>query len=285
MLDNRIYTFLTLCDKMNYRITANTLSMTQPAVTQHIKSLERDYGCKLFSYHNRKLSLSAEGELLQRYARASLYNETLFKNSLSDTKPVNLKIGATKTIGNYSITSLTSELLNNNEIRLSIFIDNTKKLLTLLDNAQLDFAIIEGFFDKEKYSHHLMEQVEFVGICPKNHYLAGKVVPIESLKDELLIVREPGSGTRAIFEQQLAKENLTIRHFNRICDINSFELIKRALKANNAITFAYKTIADSDDELTTFYISRQKIYHEFNFVYLKNSLSSDILNKILNLKA
>ena len=50
MLDSRIYTFLKLCDVMNYRITAEELNMTQPAVTQHIKFLENYYGCNFFKY-------------------------------------------------------------------------------------------------------------------------------------------------------------------------------------------------------------------------------------------
>ena len=53
MLDYRIYTFLTLCEKMNYTKTAEVLHITQPAVTQHIRWLEDQYRCRLFSYQER----------------------------------------------------------------------------------------------------------------------------------------------------------------------------------------------------------------------------------------
>ncbi len=55
MIDGRAFTFLELCNVMNYHKTAQNLNMTQPAVTQHIKYLERLYGCKLFEYTNKKL--------------------------------------------------------------------------------------------------------------------------------------------------------------------------------------------------------------------------------------
>ena len=59
MLDNRIYTFLTLYDEMNYRKTAEKLNMTHPGVTQHIQYLEKNYGVKLFNYNGRTLSKTA----------------------------------------------------------------------------------------------------------------------------------------------------------------------------------------------------------------------------------
>ena len=50
MLDFRIKTFLTVCRTLNYTRAAEELALTQPAVTQQIASLERDYGVKLFKY-------------------------------------------------------------------------------------------------------------------------------------------------------------------------------------------------------------------------------------------
>ena len=56
MVDYRIETFLLLCELMNYRKTAEALRITQPAVTQQIHFLERQYGCKLFDYRNHQLT-------------------------------------------------------------------------------------------------------------------------------------------------------------------------------------------------------------------------------------
>ncbi len=65
MLDFRIETFLTLCRVMNYTRTAQILNVTQPTVTQHIRYLEEEYGCKLFSYIGKTLSLTRQGERLR----------------------------------------------------------------------------------------------------------------------------------------------------------------------------------------------------------------------------
>ena len=62
MLDYKTTTFLVLCEQMNYRKTAEILHMTQPAVTQHIHALEEAYGCPLFQYDRRKLSMTPPGK-------------------------------------------------------------------------------------------------------------------------------------------------------------------------------------------------------------------------------
>ena len=69
MIDFRLETFVCLCETMNYRAAAEKLNITQPAVSQHIRSLEQHYGCRLFSYDRRKLSMTPQAELLLRHAQ------------------------------------------------------------------------------------------------------------------------------------------------------------------------------------------------------------------------
>ena len=282
MLDNRIYTFLKLCETMNYRKCAEELSMTQPAVTQHIQFLEQQYGCKLFIYDKRRLTKTPEAENLLVRVRSALYDEISFRNSLSKDKPLTMRIGATKTIGNYEIGEKISILLSNNNINLSVIIDNTENLLNLLDCGKIDFALVEGYFDRTKYAHKLMKRVDFVGICKNTHPFSGKRVSISDLIHEKILIREKGSGTRAIFERQLLNRNYSIDQFKNINEISSFELLKTCLKEINAITFAYKTIADSDKELSTFSIG-ENLYGEFNYVYLNNTSAEDIVLQFMNI--
>ena len=60
MQDYRVETFLAVCRTLNYTRAAEELNITQPAVSQHIAFLEKEYGAKLFSYANRKLSLTRQ---------------------------------------------------------------------------------------------------------------------------------------------------------------------------------------------------------------------------------
>ena len=66
MRDDKIHTFLTLCDTMNYRLAAEHLHITQPAVTQHIHALKQYYGCRLFLYDGHRLQKTQGAATLER---------------------------------------------------------------------------------------------------------------------------------------------------------------------------------------------------------------------------
>ena len=72
MLDNRIYTFLAVCQEMNFTRAAKKLHITQPAVSQHIQYIERYYGVHAFRFEGKKLSLTPEGELFYKSAEELL---------------------------------------------------------------------------------------------------------------------------------------------------------------------------------------------------------------------
>ncbi|MBP1927390.1 DNA-binding transcriptional LysR family regulator [Sedimentibacter acidaminivorans] len=271
MLDYRINTFLQLCDLMNYRKTAELLHMTQPAVTQHIHFLEEEYNCKLFIYNGKKLKKTKAAHQLEAYARSAKYTENIFKKEIINEPLTELRIGATKTIGEYVITEQIRELFHNDKYTLSLIVDNTENLLYLLEHNKLDFALIEGFFDKQKYSYMLYRKEPFVGICSKTHPFAQRNVSFEELFKETLIVREKGSGTRAIFEQILFEHNFTLECFKKQICISSFQLIKELVLTENSISFVYEAVANSDNDLSSFAIGDNCITREFNYVYLKNT--------------
>ena len=68
MLDFRIFTFLEVCKQMNFTKAAKKLNITQPAVSQHIRWLEKEYGIKLFEMEGKKLSLTEKGDLFRNAA-------------------------------------------------------------------------------------------------------------------------------------------------------------------------------------------------------------------------
>lgn len=273
MIDTRLETFLTLCRVMNYRITAELLNMTQPAVTQHIHFLEEQYGCKLFMYDRRTLTMTKEAELLRRYAENVLYQEKKLKAELAQGDGLALSIGATKTIGDYVIWEHISAFLSDEKNSISVNVENTEMLLSQLSAGKLDFALIEGYFDRSRYASRLYRKEPFVGLCGKDHPFANKTIPIDNIWRENLIIREEGSGTRNILEQLLAESNHALSAFQRLTTISNFGLITRLLANNNCITFAYRAVGENNTSLAEFYVAGWNIAREFNYVYLDTPYS------------
>lgn len=269
MLDYRIDTFLTLCEWMNYRKTAEILHISQPAVTQQIHALENLYGRKLFLYENHRLVKTEAALILERYARAAKLQDQDLREKLEDSNIKNLRIGATKTIGDYYLREFIRRFLTKPENALTLIVDNTEHLLKLLEENELDFAVVEGFFDKTRFDNILLRREPFVGICRKDHPFAGREVTIAELLQETIIHREAGSGTRAILEQELSGYNESLQHFSRHICISSFKLILDLVKNGFGVSFVYNILADSDPALAKFTLRGESVVREFNIVYLK----------------
>ena len=273
MIDTRIETFLTLCRVMNYRKTAEILNMTQPAVTQHIHYLEKHYDCKLFIYDRRSLKMTDEAQLMKKYAENVLYQEKKLKSQLNQKDGISLSVGATKTIGEYVIPEHISAFLSHPGNSISIKVENTDNLLLSLSDGEIDFALIEGFFDKSRYASQLYRKEPFTGICGANHPFADRTISLNEIWSENLILREDGSGTKSILQQLLDESNHSFEEFRRITTISNFGLITKLLEKNNCITFAYRAIKENNSALAEFRVKEWDISREFNYVYLDTPFS------------
>lgn len=271
MLDYRIETFITLCKTMNYRMTAEMLNITQPAVTQHIKYLEEYYGCKLFSYENRKLTMTHQAEVLLHYAHSQNYQEQKLVEAMKESRGYHFAIGTTKTIGEYVIAGQVERFLKEPENTLTVEIDNTARILELLNRGKIDFAMVEGFFDQKKYAHRLYKVEPYVGFCSVNHHFADKTVSFEELLKETIVVREAGSGTRNILERILQANNHTLNDFKRVINIGDFGLLERLVAGNSGVTFAYEVVGKCNPMLAKFSIEGWNIEREFNYVFLQDT--------------
>lgn len=270
-MDSKLRTFLVLCQTMNYRLAAEQLHLSQPAVTKQIQSLEQSLQTKLFCYDGHALHKTEKCLLLERYAISIQYQFEELQLAIAEKERTRLRIGATKTIGDYVLIDAIKDYLLNPSHELSLVVDNTKHLLQMLDENQLDFAIIEGTFSKTKYDFYLLRMEPFAGICAKDHPLCGKHIPVENLLKETIIVREEGSGTRRIFEERLVASGYELNDFSRIVSISSFAAIKALVSAGIGISFLYDSVVAKDNTIGRFTVDGLTGPHAFHVVYTRNT--------------
>ena len=283
-MDAKLHTFLTLCQTMNYRQAAEHLHLSQPAVTKQIQSLEQSLGAKLFHYDGHALHKTEICLLLERYAISQQYQFEELQLAIADKKRLTLRIGATKTIGDYVLIDAIKDYLRSSNHELSLVVDNTKHLLQMLDENQLDFAIIEGSFSKTKYDSYLLRMEPFVGICAKNSSLCGKHMSIEELLRETIIVREDGSGTRRIFEERLTAAGYELSDFSREVSISSFVSIKALVASGIGISFLYHSVVAKETDIGTFTVDGITEPHAFHVVYTRNTNAKDYAEQFLGPK-
>lgn len=280
MLDPRWNTFLVLCETMNYTRAAERLCLTQPAVTHHIHYLEQYYGCRLFSYEGKVLRLTGAGLRLREFTRSMSYNSQKIEEVMAAETPISLRVGTSRTIGEYVIAPKVERFLRAHpEADFSLLVDNTQVLLRALEEGQMDFVLVEGFFERSRYETQLFRREDFFGVCEPGHRLAGRSVPLDELHGERLILREVGSGTRAIFEDALHRLNDTLDSFESIVTISDFETIKSLVADGLGISFLYAPVAERElaqGKLARFELADAPMSGAFYFACLKDNLFSGV---------
>lgn len=280
MLDPRWNTFLVLCETMNYTRAAERLCLTQPAVTHHIHYLEEHYGCRLFSYEGKVLRLTEAGLRLREFTRSMAYNSQKIEEAMAEDAPISLRVGTSKTIGEYVVAPKVEHFLRAHpEANFSLLVDNTQVLLQALEEGQLDFVLVEGFFERSRYETQLFRREAFFGVCTPGHRLAGRSVPLDELYGERLILREVGSGTRAIFEDALRRLNCTLDSFESVVTISEFEAIKSLVADGLGISFLYAPVVEKElaqGKLARFELTDAPMSGAFYFACLKDNLFSGV---------
>lgn len=284
MLDYRVATFMTLYQEMNYRKTAEILSMTQPGVTQHIHYLEKHYGVKLFCYDGKQLISTPQAEKLKRHIDSVRAKERALLQRLNEPEGLHLEVGATKTIGEFVLPPVLERFLKDKSHSIHFVIDNTERLLRLLETSELDFAVIEGVFDKSKYGCHRYKKESFVGICAAEHPFADKTVALEDIFGQTLLLREPGSGTRKLLEQAISDRGYGLSAFCRCVSVSNFSVILDLVEKGSSITFGYAPIAANRSGLSTFEVENLHITGEFNFVYCDAETAQEKIDQFFGVR-
>ena len=282
-MDRRLETFLAVCQTMNYRRAAEALHLTQPAVTKQIQSLEASYGVRLFSYDGRKLRKTAPGSALEVFAISQRYQEQELERALHAAPRKILRVGATKTIGDYILPPAICSFVRAPEHELQFTVDNTTRLLGQLEAGQLDFVVVEGIFDKRRYESFLLRNEPYIGVCAKEHPFSGREVPLPKLFSERLILREPGSGTRNILERELQQCGYTPDAFRSNVCISSFKIIRDLVRAGQGVSFLYEAVVKGDEGIAHFSCPPLTGVHELNVVCLKHTNASVLAYRFLNL--
>ncbi len=278
MIERNIITFLTLVEEENTVRCAERLHITQPAVTQHIHSLEEEYGIKLFLKEGRRLMLTEKGKEFYKMAHRLYTLEKQIEFRIKTYPNIPIRFGVTRSINEGVMPYITAEFIEKYPNRpVEMTVQNTKTLLEKLEEGAIDFALIEGNFDHNKYECSPFMDADFVGLCKKG----GKYSNFKSILDVFkapLILREQGSGSRDIFEKVLAARGYDLSNFGKVYQFESMPVLLELVKNDFGITFAYKQAAKKEiesGEISVMAESILNLHRQFYFVTLPSSAYLD----------
>ena len=280
MLDFRMETFLTVCRYMNFTRASEKLNITQPAVSQHIRFLEKNYNTKLFRYEGKKLRLTGAGEILRNASLTMMHDEQSMQNEMQETeKEAEIRFGATRTIGDSVMGSVLEKYLARYpQARIHMEVENTHDLLVRLDEGRIDFALVEGFFKKSEYDFQIFSREKYIAVCSPDYIFQNTPDCIEQLFQERLLLREEGSGTREVLERCLEAHNLSVQDFDKRMEVGSMQTITELTNAGCGITFLYEAAVRRELEegsLRQIPLQDFPVTHEFAFIWRRGSIYAD----------
>ncbi len=281
MLDFRIGTFLKLCETKSYTNTAKILHITQPSVTQHIKYLQKRYQCKLFTYEGKTLRLTPEGEYLRRQAEAisktsSKVMEDLKRMSCQQNV---LRFGCPTALGDAVVPQIIGMMMaDNKDLEIQFCTANTETLLKMLENGKVDFILADKRNAKQNFGTYNVGKSKFCGWASPDLATELYGLSLKRIFHEKLLLREEGSGSRAMLEQALADKNFSVADFYSVMECNSPSSIQALTAANAGITFALECCmkdAARQNLIQKLCLSDFSVESKLEFMYLKDSLCQE----------
>lgn len=286
MLDYRARTFLEVYRLRSYTHAATALHITQPAVSQHIRQLEQHYGCVLFAKAGRGIEPTEAGDLLYRALDVMENDDARLRTELdalaaADTARPPLRFGCTRTVADYVAPRLLAgHLARHPEERILMRTGNTTELVALIDQGDIDFALVEGSFDQKAFDSAVFSREPYIAVAGE----ALAPTRLEDLLDQRLILREPGSGTREILERYLAVRNLSVDDFAGVIEVASIPAIKACVRAGAGISFLYRVAVEEElarGELFDITPDDVSIEHDFALIWQRGSRYAESYRALL----
>ena len=251
MIDERLLSLYILSKEKNYTKTANTLNLTQPAISHHIKSLEKEYNQKLIVKKGKNLTLTPAGEILVQYYDKFKSLDVRMNEDITNINSLNkfIDIGITLTAGEYLIPSILNIIIKSiPNISINFHTDNMEKIYKGVKNDVLDFAIIEGQFPKETSINSclLAEDDMFLVTSPSHTFKNMKKINRLLLQKERLILRERKSNTRTLIEEFLNNNGDSISRYNVMLELENINLIKELVSQNYGVSILPRSVCQQE---------------------------------------
>lgn len=229
----QLQVFEAVARHLSFTHAAEELFLTQPAVSMQVKQLENVVGIPLYEQLGKSIHLTEAGKLMLRYSTEIRNQVNEAEKELDDLKGAEgglLQIAVASTVNNFAARLLSEFCQQYPRIRVSFDVTNRATLLKKLEANESDLALMGSPPDEMELIGEPFMDNPLVIIAPPNHPLVGeKDIPLRKLKNDPLLMREVGSGTRVAMERFfMEKKNFKL---TSSIEMNSNEAIKRSVEA------------------------------------------------------
>ena len=248
--------FVHVAEGGSFSKAAKDLFLTQPTVSAHISSLEKELNVRLFIRNTKEVNLSDDGKELYKYAKQMIDLQKKIEERFSAKKEAGkhcISIAASSIPAQYLLPKV---LLRFNEKfpdeQLKIIESDSSEVVTKVIDHMVDVGFTGTVLEKKHCKYLPFYKDELVIVTPATEkYAALKNEmsdDISWIKQEAFIMREEGSGTRKEAEKQLQNAGIAVESLNVIASIGNQEAIKKAVRQGMGISVMSRLAAEDEIE-------------------------------------
>ena len=288
MIDSRLLSVLTVYETGSFTRAAERLSLSQPAVSQHVRQLENELHVHIFERVRGTLRVTREGEIIVKYARRmqALTNNMQEALASERTQVANLTVGITHTAeSNFIAETLARYVSLRDGMSIKMITATVSELFEALKNYELDMAIVEGSVSDTRF-HSVMLDTDclVLAVAPEHPLARRTMVTIEELKREKLILRLPDSGTRSLFISALETHNLHLNDFNVVLEIDNIATIKDLIRRGFGVSVLARSACMDElgkKKIVALPIENLTMMREINLVYSRDFDHPELVRDIV----
>ncbi|GGF22322.1 LysR family transcriptional regulator [Aliidongia dinghuensis] len=250
---DQLRVFVAVAERQHVTRAAEALNLAQSAVSTAIAALEGRHGAKLFHRVGRGIELTEAGSLFLAEARAVLARAEaaeLVLAELGGLKRGTLVVEASQTIASFWLPRhLVAFRRAHPGIDIRLTIGNTAQVATAVRSGAAELGFVEGSVDDPALLSRPVARDQLIIVVGPEHPWAGRAdVTPEQLFESDWVLREAGSGTRAVFEQALAAFGLASGSLRVALELPSNEAVRAAVEAGLGATALSASVAASSIE-------------------------------------
>jgi DNA-binding transcriptional LysR family regulator len=255
--------FCAIVERKSFSEAAERLGVTQPAVSQQIRSLEERLGRQLLDRSGRRVEPTEAGRRLYRGAQRLLAQERQLLEDLAGEAEGPLRgqlaLGASTGPGGTVVPVLLCEFAEANpEITVDLSISDTQTIVDRVARRELELGVVGATPRNRSVAYEPFFRDEVVLVCPSEHRFAGKTVTLDDLRSESLIVMQEGAGVRQVIEDELRARGARLRDLDVRLELGLQESVKSAVEAGHGVTFISRTAVEPELAAGTLAVARVK---------------------------
>ncbi|PJJ54755.1 LysR substrate-binding domain-containing protein [Hymenobacter chitinivorans] len=236
MPDFRLRVFQSVARHLSFTKAAQELFITQPAITKHIRELERSYGQRLFERRGNRVTLTEAGRLLLSHADAV---ETLHQqltdqlHGLHAEAAGRLRLGASTTLAQYVLPPILPGFqARYPHVELILHNGNSEQIAEALLYGHIDLGFVEGQVKNRDLHYEPLMDDELVAVrCATAAGPPAEPMPLQKALAHPLVLRERGSGTLEVLEFALKAHKTKLSDLKVALYLDNTEAIKSYLEA------------------------------------------------------